>query len=194
MFSTLSKTEIIILSTLILLSANAYNLDQSKSLLFGKELNIQRTVKKYYHLKTTSKRTGRHIFLCKILWEKKRKQVNALFHSEFVKGICCLNVECCIYKYLETDIGATLTIHHYFLISKNIVVDRMTYLTSLPMNMSVFCLQSLHHQNLIVKYQVKGEEKHNSPLICLAQFYMSYVFTKGYLTLCHAILFFNDNF
>ena len=37
MFSTLSKTKIIILSTVILSSANAFNLDQSKSLLFGKE-------------------------------------------------------------------------------------------------------------------------------------------------------------
>ena len=36
-FSTLLKTQIIILSTLILSSANAFNLDQSKYLSFGKE-------------------------------------------------------------------------------------------------------------------------------------------------------------
>ena len=38
MFSTLSKTKIIILSPLILSSANAFNLELSKILLFGKEL------------------------------------------------------------------------------------------------------------------------------------------------------------
>ena len=38
MFSTLSKTKIIILSTFISLSANALNLDQSKILSLGKEL------------------------------------------------------------------------------------------------------------------------------------------------------------
>ena len=38
MFSTLSKTKIIILSTLILSPANAFNLDQSKFLSYGKEL------------------------------------------------------------------------------------------------------------------------------------------------------------
>ena len=37
MFSTLSKTGIIILATLNLSSANVWNLDQSKILLFGKE-------------------------------------------------------------------------------------------------------------------------------------------------------------
>ena len=40
MFSTLSKTKIIMSSNSILLSANAFNLDQSKNLMFGKELNI----------------------------------------------------------------------------------------------------------------------------------------------------------
>ena len=40
MFSILSKTKIIILSTFILSSANAFSLDQSKILLFGKELKI----------------------------------------------------------------------------------------------------------------------------------------------------------
>ena len=38
MFSTLSKTKLIILSTPILSSANAFNMDQSKILPFGKEL------------------------------------------------------------------------------------------------------------------------------------------------------------
>ena len=38
MFSTLSKIEIIIFVTFNLSSANAFNLDQSKILLFGKEL------------------------------------------------------------------------------------------------------------------------------------------------------------
>ena len=38
MFPTLSKSEIIILATFNLSSANAFNLDQSRSLLFGKEL------------------------------------------------------------------------------------------------------------------------------------------------------------
>ena len=38
MFSTPSKTQNIILSNFILSSANAFNLDQSKSLSFGKEL------------------------------------------------------------------------------------------------------------------------------------------------------------
>ena len=37
MFSTLSKTEILILATLNLSSANALNLDQFKILLFGKD-------------------------------------------------------------------------------------------------------------------------------------------------------------
>ena len=38
MFSALSKTKIIILSTLILSSVNVFNLDRSKILSFGKEL------------------------------------------------------------------------------------------------------------------------------------------------------------
>ena len=37
MFSTLSKTKIIILANFILSSATAFNLDQSRILLFGKE-------------------------------------------------------------------------------------------------------------------------------------------------------------
>ena len=40
MFSALSKTKIIILSTLILSSAIPLNLDQSKILSSGKELNL----------------------------------------------------------------------------------------------------------------------------------------------------------
>ena len=40
MFSTQSKTEIIILATVNLSSANALNLDQSRILWFGKELNL----------------------------------------------------------------------------------------------------------------------------------------------------------
>ena len=44
-FSTLSKTEIIIL-TFNLLFANALNLDQSKVLSFGKELRVEQTNKK----------------------------------------------------------------------------------------------------------------------------------------------------
>ena len=39
MFSTLSKTEIMILKTFNSSSANAFNLDQSGILSFGKELN-----------------------------------------------------------------------------------------------------------------------------------------------------------
>ena len=42
MFSTLSKTKILILGTLILSSANAFNLDQSKILSFGKELILSK--------------------------------------------------------------------------------------------------------------------------------------------------------
>ena len=38
MFSTLHKTNLTFLVTLILLSANAFNLDQSQILAFGKEL------------------------------------------------------------------------------------------------------------------------------------------------------------
>ena len=38
MFSILSQTEIIVLAMLKFLTANAFNLDQSKILLFGKEL------------------------------------------------------------------------------------------------------------------------------------------------------------
>ena len=45
MFSTLSRGEIIILTTPILLSANAFNLDQAKVLLFGKELTHYQTTK-----------------------------------------------------------------------------------------------------------------------------------------------------
>ena len=40
MSSNLSKTEIIIWATFISSSANAFNLNQSKILLFGKELNV----------------------------------------------------------------------------------------------------------------------------------------------------------
>ena len=39
MFFTLTKTEIVIQVTFNLSSANAFNLDQSKILLFGKELS-----------------------------------------------------------------------------------------------------------------------------------------------------------
>ena len=38
--STLSQIEIIILAILTFLSANAFNLDKSKILLFSKELNV----------------------------------------------------------------------------------------------------------------------------------------------------------
>ena len=41
MFSTQSKTKIIVLATFILLSATAFNLDQAKILSFGKELSRQ---------------------------------------------------------------------------------------------------------------------------------------------------------
>ena len=40
MFSTLLKREISILASLNLSSANTFNLDQSKNLLFGKELKL----------------------------------------------------------------------------------------------------------------------------------------------------------
>ena len=40
MFSTLLKTEIIFLETLNLSSANAFNLEEGKILLFGKELTL----------------------------------------------------------------------------------------------------------------------------------------------------------
>ena len=40
MFSTLPKTKIIVVSTFILSSANALNLNQSKNLLFGKHLPV----------------------------------------------------------------------------------------------------------------------------------------------------------
>ena len=40
MFSTPSKIKFVILRTLILSSANAFNLDQSKILSFSKELNM----------------------------------------------------------------------------------------------------------------------------------------------------------
>ena len=43
MFSTLSQREIIILAMLNFSPANAFNLDQSKILLFGRELNIFKT-------------------------------------------------------------------------------------------------------------------------------------------------------
>ena len=43
MFSTLSKTEIIISATRNLSSANAFNLDQAKNLSFGKELILNST-------------------------------------------------------------------------------------------------------------------------------------------------------
>ena len=40
MFSNVSKTEIIIVGTLNLSSATVFNLDQSKNMLFGKELKL----------------------------------------------------------------------------------------------------------------------------------------------------------
>ena len=43
MFSNLTKTEVIILATFNMLSANALDLDKSKSLLFGKELQVHST-------------------------------------------------------------------------------------------------------------------------------------------------------
>ena len=42
MFSTLSKTEIIILAAFYLSSAKALDLDQSRILSFGKELNAKK--------------------------------------------------------------------------------------------------------------------------------------------------------
>ena len=47
MFSALSQTKIIILATLNLSSANTYNVDQHKILLFGKELTLIRTSKRF---------------------------------------------------------------------------------------------------------------------------------------------------
>ena len=44
MFSRLSKTEIIILTNLNLLSANALSLDQCRILLFGKELRVKQII------------------------------------------------------------------------------------------------------------------------------------------------------
>ena len=44
MFSTLSKTEIIIVATFNMSSANALNLAQSKTLSFGKDLTHSHTM------------------------------------------------------------------------------------------------------------------------------------------------------
>ena len=44
MFSTLSRTKIMIVATFNLSSANAFNLDQSRILSFGKELNHSHTM------------------------------------------------------------------------------------------------------------------------------------------------------
>ena len=41
MFSTLSKTQRVILATILLSSANAFNFITSKNLSFGKELTLQ---------------------------------------------------------------------------------------------------------------------------------------------------------
>ena len=54
MFSTLSKTKIVILANFIFSSPNTFNLDQSRILSFGKELNC--------HLKILSIWTSVQIF------------------------------------------------------------------------------------------------------------------------------------
>ena len=58
MLSTLSKTEIIILATFNLSSANAFDLDQSRNLLFGKELTQYHTMLRFDVLQIYS--CGKH--------------------------------------------------------------------------------------------------------------------------------------
>ena len=48
MFSTLSKREIVILATFNLSSTNAFNLDWSKILSFGKGLNVFHSIARSY--------------------------------------------------------------------------------------------------------------------------------------------------
>ena len=48
MFSTLPETNFNYAVTLDLSSANAFNLDQSKNLLFGKELTLSQTSPGFY--------------------------------------------------------------------------------------------------------------------------------------------------
>ena len=58
MFSTLSKTKIIILANFILSSANAFNLEQSTILSFGKELTLSQTTKfRLVHFERDCRRT-----------------------------------------------------------------------------------------------------------------------------------------
>ena len=47
-FYPIKEIKIIILTTFILLSANAFNLDQAKILLFGKELTLSNTLVEEY--------------------------------------------------------------------------------------------------------------------------------------------------
>ena len=78
MFSTVPEANFNFLFTIILLSANAFNLDKSKFLSFGKELTLSQTTK--FRLFQNELKT---------LWEKKKLLVMSNFslsHNIF-KGL-----------------------------------------------------------------------------------------------------------
>ena len=76
MFSTLLKTKFIISSTLILLSAHAFNLDQSKILSFGKEFNVNTILLSTYRHVFKPYKIPLLIFMC-VKPFIKRKNLNS---------------------------------------------------------------------------------------------------------------------
>ena len=88
-FSTISKTKIIISNTLILLSANTSNLDQSKILSFGKKLTLSSM---YTHFNTLKKNKLLEKLLENIV-EKGEIAQNEQFHLFPQCFLCNLYLE-----------------------------------------------------------------------------------------------------
>ena len=90
MFSTLSKGEIIILATFNLPSAYAFNLNQSKILLFGKELTLYHTINfkicsnwKHLWARTEMWQKWWNFYGVKTLWKRKATSIFSFAHNVF---------------------------------------------------------------------------------------------------------------
>ena len=79
MFSALSKTETIILATINLSSANAFNLDLVKILLFGKEISTNQLNRKADHISTKYGSDMKE----EILEERKLSFINPVPNDKF---------------------------------------------------------------------------------------------------------------
>ena len=85
MFSTLSKTEMIILATFNLSSANAFNLDRSRMLLFGQELTTTLKKKAFENIVGKGENAGnQHFPLFQECFLPVPRQISILSHIYFV--------------------------------------------------------------------------------------------------------------